>query len=340
LEARSIWVVAEQDELGLRDCTLEAIAEARVLADRLRVLLEVVLLGADVGPVIENTARQDVDVIHRVEHPLLARYTTDAYVHALEELLAEAAPILVLMSATAIGKDLAPRVAARLRWGLVTGCIWVMASPDGDLRLIRPSHQSMIHEVYSCPPQGRVVATLQPGAVGVEQPEHPRIPEIRRHNPELSADELRTKILDHTRGDPRTLPLGEAEIVVAGGRGVAGREGWQVIDSVADALGAVAGGTRIALDLGYIPPRLMIGLGGELIRPHLYIAAGISGAIHHLGGVRAENIVAVNIDRHAPLMRQSTLAIVGDLHAILPLLAERIRRHKAEKTACSMRGTA
>jgi electron transfer flavoprotein alpha subunit len=338
LEGRSIWVVAEQDELGLRDCTLEAVGEARSLADEFHVLLELVLLGAEVSSIVKAAARHDVDVIHRVEHPLLARYTTDMYVNALTELLREATPILVLLSATPIGKDLAPRLAAHLRWGLVPGCTWIMAGPDGDLRLIRPSHQNMIHEVYSCPPQAPIVATLMPGAIGVDQPNEPRIPEIRHHHPELSQDQLRTKILDYTRGDPRTLPLSEAEIIVAGGRGVGSREGWQVIDDVADALGAVVGGTRAALDLGYIPPHHMIGLAGEYIRPHLYIAAGISGAIHHVSGVRAENTVAVNIDPHAPLMRQSTLAIVGDLHTILPLLAERIRVHNTAK-ASSMEGT-
>jgi electron transfer flavoprotein alpha subunit len=335
----SVWVVAEQDELGLRDCTLEAIGEARSLANQLRSLLEVVLLGTEVSSIVKAAARYDVDVIHRVEHPLLARYTTDAYVNALGELLREANPVLVLLSATPIGKDLAPRLAARLRCGLVPGCIWVIARPDGDLRLIRASHQKMVHEVYSCPPQAQVVATLLPGAIGVDQPKEPRIPEIRLHHPKLSADQLRTKILDYSRGDPRTLPLSEAEIIVAGGRGVGSREGWQVIDDVADALGAVVGGTRAALDLGYIPPHHMIGLAGESVRPHLYIAAGVSGAVHHISGVRAENTVAVNIDPHAPLMRQSTLAVVGDLHAILPLLAERIRAHKTEKASSPMEGT-
>ena len=336
----SVWVVAEQDELGLHDCTLEAIGEARSLANELHALLEVVLLGAEVSSIVKAAARYDVDVVHRVEHPLLARYTTDAYVNALRELLTEATPILVLLSATPIGKDLAPRLAARLCWGFVPGCIWVMAGPDGDLRLIRPSHQNMVHEVYSCPLQARIVATLVPGAIGVDQPKDPRIPEIRRHYPELSSDQLRTKILDYTHGDPRTLPLSEAEIIVAGGRGVGSREGWRVIDGVADTLGAVVGGTRGALDLGYIPAHRMIGLAGESIRPHLYVAAGISGAIHHISGVRAENIVAVNLDRQAPLMRQSTLAIIGDLHKILPLLAERIRVYKAQKNASSMEGTA
>jgi electron transfer flavoprotein alpha subunit len=198
----------------------------------------------------------------------------------------------------------------------------------------------MVHEVYSFPWQGNIVVTFLRGAMGANEPERSRVPEVRSYYPELSAEALRTKMLGFTRGDPRALPLSEAEIVVAGGRGVDGREGWRIINDLADALSAVVGGTRGALDLGYIPDQLMIGQTGESIRPRLYVAAGLSGAIQHLGGVHAEITVAVNIDSSAPVMSQSTLAIVGDLHSILPLLAERIRRFRAGKVGASPGGIA
>lgn len=332
-------MIAEHDELRLRDCTLEAICAGRALADQQQEPLEVALLGADTSPFVEEAAKYDVDVIHRVEHPLLAHYTTDAHLCALVQILSEAEPYAVLMGASLTGKDLAPTLASRLGWSVLTGCVWLALRPDG-LRLIRPSHQGLVHEVYLFPRQGQIVVSLLPGAIGANEPEHSRVPELRFHHPELPTENVRTKILDFTPGNSRTLPLSEAEIVVAGGRGVNGREGWRIIDSLADVLSAVVGGTRGAVDLGYVPSELMIGQTGESIRPRLYVAAGLSGAIQHLAGVHAEATVAVNTDSSAPVMNQSTLAVLGDLHHILPLLTERIRRYKAGKVGASHGGIA
>jgi electron transfer flavoprotein alpha subunit len=140
-------------------------------------------------------------------------------------------------------------------------------------------------------------------------------------------------VLEIRPGDPRSLPLDEAELVVAGGRGVGSRENWQVIDELADALGASSGGSRVALDLGYIPRQKMIGQTGQNIRPRLYIAAGISGSSHHLGGVRAETLISINKDRSSSIMKQASLGVVGDLHKILPLLVEKLRKFKGEKAS-------
>lgn len=332
MEGHSIWVIAEHDGLRLRDCTLEAICVARTLADQEPGPLEVALLGADTGLLAQEAAKYDVDVIHRVEHPLLAHYTMDTHVSAVVQILSEAEPYAVLMGASLRGKDLAPTLAGRLGWSVLTSCVWLALRPDG-LQLIKPSHQGRVHEVYVFPRQGRIVVSLLPGAIGASESEHPRVPQLRFHRPELAQKNVRTKILDFTPGNSRTMPLSQAEIVIAGGRGVNSREGWRMIDGLADALNAVVGATRGAVDLGYVPPEFMIGQTGESIRPRLYIAAGLSGAIEHLAGVHAETSVAVNTDSSAPVMNQSTLAIVGDLHAILPLLAEHIRKYKAGKVA-------
>lgn len=323
-------MVAEHDELRLRNCTLESICAARALADQEQDQVEVALLGADTCLLAQEAAKYDVDVIHRVEHPLLAHYTLDAYLSALVQTLSDAKPYAVLMGASLRGKDLAPTLASRLGWSMLTGCVWLALRPDG-LQLIRPSHQGKVHEVYLFPRQGQIVVSLLPGTIGANEPEHSRVPKLQFHHPELAPEDIRTKILDFTAVNPRTLPLSQAEIVVAGGRGVRGREGWRIIDSLADALGAVVGATRGAVDLGYVPAEVMIGQTGETIRPRLYIAAGLSGAIQHLAGVHAETTVAVNTDRSAPVTNQSTLAVVGDLHSILALLTERIRRYKADK---------
>jgi electron transfer flavoprotein alpha subunit len=324
----AVWVIAEQDAGGIRDASLEVIGEGRALADALRNRLHVIVLGNELDHLLDPLTRQDVDAVYLVSHTLLSQYTTDAYVNALEQLLASAVPAALLISATAQGSDLAPRLAARLQVPLVDACIWVKAGPAGDIRLVQPIHQDRAHRTLSCPSNQSVVASLRPGLIGLDPPKRWRTPELIRFQPQLQAEQVRTQLVNFTPGDPRQLELAEAETIVAGGRGVRDKESWQLVEELADALGAAVGGSRIALDLGYVPRKSMIGQTGAWIHPRLYLAAGISGASHHLGGVKAGTFISINIDQHAPIFKQGTLNVVGDLHEILPLLIQKIRADK------------
>jgi electron transfer flavoprotein alpha subunit len=324
----AVWVIAEQDAGGIRDASLEVIGEGRALADALRTRLHTIVLGSELDHLLEQLTRQDVDAFYLVSHPLLGQYTTDAYVNALEELLGSALPAALLISATPVGSDLAPRLAARLKASMVDECIWVKAGPAGDIRLVQPIHQDRAHRTLSCPPNQPVVASLRPGLIGLDPPKRWRSPDIIRFQPQLQTDHLRVQLLNFTPGDPRLMELSEAELIVAGGRGVRDKESWQLLEELADVLGAAVAGSRIALDLGYVPRKSMIGQTGAWIRPRLYLAAGISGASHHLGGVKAGTFISINIDQHAPIFKQGTLNVVGDLHEILPLLIQKIRAAK------------
>ncbi len=319
------WVIAEGDARGIRDCTLEALGEARALADGLAGRVHAVLVGADTGALAEQVKKQDVDGIYRLEHPLLASHVTDAWLVALSSFFAQQSPGLVLISATSMGRDLAPRLAVRLKTEVVTDCIWIKPGPTRDIRLIRPSHNGQFQVTFSYPPTGWLVASLRPGVVGIAPPTRSRLPQIITCTPELFEKQLAVKEIEYLPGDPRRIQLIEAERIVAGGRGVKDQAAWQAIEDMADVLSAAVGGSRAAMDLGYIPRSRMIGQTGTAVKPRLYLAAGISGVTHHMAGVEAEHLIAVNIDRNASIFRRATLGIVGDLYQILPKLANKIR---------------
>jgi electron transfer flavoprotein alpha subunit len=328
-----IWVVAEGDSRGVRDCTLEALGEARALADGLAGRVHAVLVGSDVSQQIEPVKQQDVDAIYRLEHPLLTSQHAGAWLAALASFLAQPAPGLVLVSATALGRELAPRLSARLGSPLVTDCVWIKPGPGRDIRLMRASYNGQFLITYSFPASGCLVASLRPGVVGIAPPIRCRRPEIITWKPEISDEPMLVRQIELMPGDPRTIRLDEAERIVAGGRGVKDRAAWKMIEDVADALDAPVGGSRAAMDLGFVARSRMIGQTGISVKPRLYLAAGISGVTHHLAGVEAEHLIAINTDRNAGIFQKAALGIVGDLHQILPRLAEKIRALRGKEGA-------
>ncbi len=327
-----IWVIAEGDPHGVRDCALEALGEGRALADGLAGRVHAVLVGPDVSGQIEAVKKQDVDAIYRLEHPALTNRHAEAWLAALAGFLAGQSPGLVLLSATTLGRELAPRLAARLGSPVVTDCVWIKPGPARDIRLVRPSHNGQFQITYSYPVGGWLVASLRPGVVGIAPPVRCRTPDIIAWQPEISADQMPVSEIEFLPGDPRTMNLNEAERIVAGGRGVKDQSAWEMIEQVAGALEAAVGGSRPAMDLGYIPRSRMIGQTGTAVKPRLYLAAGISGVTHHMAGVQAENVIAINTDRSAAIFRQAALGVVGDLHQILPRLAEKIRALRTKES--------
>jgi electron transfer flavoprotein alpha subunit len=326
----AVWVVIEQDANGVRAAALEAAGEGRALADALRMRLHLVALGGELDGLVSELSRLDADALYLLQHPLLENGSPGLQVDALSELLSGFLPGPVLFSATPLGDELAPRLAARLGLPFAADCIWAKVGPVGDLRLVQPIHQEQAQRTLSLPAGSGLVASLRPGVIGIDLPKRSRQPEVVQIQPQLVAERDTVEIVGFERGDPRRLPLPEAEVIVAGGRGVRDAEAWKLLEALADALGAALGGTRLALDLGYIERQQMIGQTGAWIQPRLYLAAGISGVPHHLGGVKAGVLVAINSDAHAPIFLQGTLNVAGDLHQVLPRLIEKIQAAKAE----------
>jgi electron transfer flavoprotein alpha subunit len=325
----AVWVYIEQYDNGIRDTALEAAGEGRALADALHLRLHLAALGGALDGLVEELSRLDADALYLLEHPLLENGSPGLQVDALFELLTGFPPGPVLFSATSLGDELAPRLAARLNLPFAAGCIWAKAGPAGDLRLVQPIHQERVQRTLSIPAGRGVVASLRPGVIGIDLPAHPRPPEVVRLQPQLTVQRDAVGIMRFEPGDPRNLPLPEAEVIVAGGRGAHDEEAWRLLETLADLLGATTGGTRLALDLGYIERKQMIGQTGAWTQPRLYLAAGISGVPHHMGGVKAGTLIAINSDAHAPIFKQGTLNVVSDLHQVLPRLIKKIQAVKA-----------
>jgi electron transfer flavoprotein alpha subunit len=324
-------VIAEHHNLNLLDSTIEVLGEGRALANHLRVPLHAVVLGDSLQPLLAQLSKQDVDVIDQVQHPLLQQYLTETYISALLGLWANDPASPILLNATSQGKDLAPRLAAELHASLATDCIWVKLGSKGDLNITQPIQQDRLHATWSFPPETAVVISLRPGAMGGTTPTQSRTPRVILFEPQLQSGQIGARILETIPGDPAKINLTEAEVIVAGGRGVKDPQAWHLIQELTEVLGASVGGSRVAMDLGYIKRQQMIGQTGTRIHPRLYIGAGISGVPHHLDGVKADTLVAINLDRNAPFVKRSTLAAVYDLHQFIPALIDRIRQAKLTK---------
>lgn len=325
-QTKEIWVVAEYKDGELQDVTLEMLGEARKLADKVGTPVCAVLMGDGVAELVDPLAHYGADNVLVLDHPLLALYTTDAYTTALADLIQERGPTLVLLGATANGKDLAPRVAARLRVGLATNCMTIKSDANGALQMTRLNYGAQFQQTIACSSARTQLATVQPGVIGVGRTDTTRRAETTGVEVKLDPNKIRTKALGYLKPDPEKIDLSEADIIVSGGRGAGGPAGWHAIEDLAASLGACVGGSRVAMDLGLIPWKRMIGISGKSVAPKLYVAAGISGASHHTGGIRgAKLIIAINNDPAAPIFQSADLRVVGDLREVLPATAKRLR---------------
>lgn len=325
--------------------TLELLADARKLAGALKAKVELLLLlPPDAFPSIKQELSFYIrdETIHLLEHPRLKNGGAEASLQALEALGRKIAPSLFLMAATADGRETAPRLAYRLGLGFLPHCLaFRIAHAKGGkaLHATRVSHGGRVHQQSIWRLDRPLVITMKPGvAAAAEKQARPSElvlaeKNIKRHTVELP-EASRVSVLEEIPPDPKTQDLTEAERIVSGGRGVGGSDGFRVVRDLAEALNASVGASRVAVDLGWIEYARQVGQTGRSVTPRLYIAVGISGASHHLLGMRSsEKIVAVNTDKEAPIFSVSHIGAACDLHELLPKLTARIRRHRREEHA-------
>jgi electron transfer flavoprotein alpha subunit len=244
----------------------------------------------------------------------------------MELFLSERTPLVLFMGATANGRDLAPRLAARKGMGFFPHALTLRPAPADKLEITRVTHGGGVHTQSSWPLGRPLIVTMKPGVADAGPTNAAaKEPPLIRHTVEIDERALRVRVLEEIPADPRVQDLREAERIVAGGRGVGGKEGFACVEALADALHAAVGASRVAVDLGWIPYERQVGQTGKTVAPRLYVAAGISGASHHLLGMRgSEKIVAINSDKSAPIFSTAHFGAVGDLHRILPALTDRI----------------
>lgn len=316
--SKKVLVFAESKDGKLRNISFEVLTVAQRLADGGEVAAA--LIGAGASRFVREVSRYGPNKVYVLEDEALSIYTTDAYAQALCQLIEEVQADVILMGHTAIGKDVAPRVAARLRAGLVSDCTGA-ALENGAIVFTRPiySGKAFQKKVMN---QGKVFATLRPNNFEIQ--EKPVQAEIVPFQPIIK--DVRTIVKEIVQKTTSGVDLSEAKVIISGGRGVKSKEGFKPLQELAEVLGGAVGASRGACDAEYCDYSLQIGQTGKVVTPDLYIACGISGAIQHLAGMsNSKIIVAINKDPEAPIFQVADYGIVGDLFEVVPLLTEEFK---------------
>ncbi len=339
-----VWVFAEQHNGQLEDTPIELMGKARQLADKLDVKLAAALLGDNVNNTVDKLIHFGADKVYLVEHPLLQSYQANSYAKVICALIHKYKPQIVLYGATITGRDLAPRIASATKAGLTADCtdlqIGDHKAPNDEevhknlLFQIRPAFGGNIIATIINYDRWPQMATVREGVMRMPESDTARKGQIIKEKVELSRDDLALEILaEHKR--PRKVDLKAARIIVAGGAGVGSRDNFKLVWDLANCLGAAPAATRAAVDLGFIDHDHQVGQTGTTVRPSLYVAVGISGAIQHQAGMsQSQKIVAINNDPEAPIFQLAHYKIVGDLNVIVPKMIKAIKEKsiKEEKT--------
>ncbi|HEY9069061.1 MAG TPA: electron transfer flavoprotein subunit alpha/FixB family protein, partial [Candidatus Ozemobacteraceae bacterium] len=288
-----------------------------------------------VEPLAQTLIAHGADVVLTVDDPQLAEFRTAPFCRALTGVIREIKPEIVLIGATVIGRDLAPRTANRLRTGLTADCTELaIEAASGLLLQTRPAFGGNVMATIICPNHRPQMSTVRPGVMKPLAADPNRKGEVKPVKIGLKDADLKVIVRETIRSTAKHVDLAEAQVIVAGGRGVGGAQQFGVVRDLAAVLGAEIGASRAAVESGWIGHDHQVGQTGKSVSPKLYIALGISGAIQHLAGISgADFVVAVNRDPLAPIMKAADVAIVGDLHQVAPLLAAEIRRHRKEASA-------
>jgi electron transfer flavoprotein alpha subunit len=328
--AKGILVFAEQRDGALRKSGLEALSEGRRIADARSLPLTAALVGAKVEPLAAALAELGADRVLVVEDPRLALYVPGAYAAAVQACAKAADPEIVLLAASAMGKDLGPRAAARLGVSIAPDATKIEMGSDGAVRVTRPVYAGKAFVTLAGKTGSVQVVSLRPNNFAMGEKRPGRTCPVEKLAVAFEDKDFRAKVTSVQQTVSGTVDLTEAEIVVSGGRGLKGPENFPIVQALADALGGAMGASRAAVDAGWIDHQYQVGQTGKVVSPNLYIAAGISGAIQHLAGMTSSKvIVAINKDADAPIFNLADYGIVGDLFEVLPALTEEVKKLKA-----------
>ncbi|MFX1607123.1 MAG: FAD-binding protein [Promethearchaeota archaeon] len=330
---KDVWVWCETSEGHMKGVALELVTKGRELADKLGENLVAVLIGHEIESHAETLIHYGADKVLVVDEKVFEHYTTDAYTIALNTLIAPRKPAVVLYGATSNGRDLAPRVAARLALGLTADCTGLDIDDDRQLVQTRPAFGGNIMAEILSPYTRPQMATVRPNVFKPGEPDPSRKGEIEKIEMTISPVQIRTRVLETVNEIVEgMLSVEEADAIVSSGRGIKDPSNLELSKQLADLLGAAVGGSRPIVDLGWLPPSQQVGQSGRTVCPTLYIALGISGAIQHLAGCgSAQYIVAINKDPEAPIFEVADFGIVGDLFALVPEIIEEIKKLKASR---------
>ena len=347
-EYKNVWVYTEQRGGKLMPVALELLGEGRRLSREISEDTKVcaVLVGWETDHLVEELYAYGADVVYQLDHPLLKTYTTDGYTKAITDAIQAEKPEIVLFGATHIGRDLAPRIAARLDTGLTADCTRLdintgdyihyletyttastagLDAKDGNkgLKQTRPAFGGNLMATIVTPNTCPQMATVRPGVMEKQELTPGAKGELVKVDVQLSDGDIQVEVLDVVKEAKELVSLTDADIICSGGRGLGNAEGFELIQKFADKVGGVVGASRAAVDSGWIDPSHQVGQTGTTVKPKIYFTCGISGAIQHLAGMQTSDIiVAINKDPEAPMMQIADYAICGDLKKVIPEIIE------------------
>lgn len=332
--SKNVYVFAEQRDGNIQKVAYELVGKARELADTLDEKVYAVLVGQDMKAQADSLIAAGADGGVLVQDEMLAEYTTEAYTKAVVEVIRAKEPEIFLIGATAIGRDLAPRVSARIHTGLTADCTGLaIDEASRNLLMTRPAFGGNIMATIVCEDHRPQMATVRPGVMKALTADDARTGEIEELKVEFSAADMPVELVEVIKEEKAVADITEAKILVSGGRGMNDAENFNaLLNPLAEVLGGVVSGSRGAVDAGWIDHECQVGQTGKTVRPDLYLACGISGAIQHVAGMEgAEYIVAVDKNDGAPIFDIADLGVVGNVDTLLPKLAEAIKEYKEGK---------
>ncbi len=328
-KTKDLWVFVETNEDGTaKNVGIELLTPGKLMAGKQGGALVAVVIGSGVDEAVKAASEHGADKVIVVDGPEYKHYSTDAYAIALCTLVEKYGPTSMLIGATNNGRDLGPRVSCRLHTGLTADCTGLDVDDEtGNVAWTRPAFGGNLMATILCPDHRPQIGTVRPGVFKKSDVTAANA-EVIKEDIHVSEDQIRTQVIELIREmGGENVDLEGAEIIVSGGRGVGGPEGFDTIKALADVLGATVGASRAAVDAGWIAHAHQVGQTGKTVGPKLYIACGISGAIQHLAGMSSSDfIVAINKDPDAPIFDVADYGVVGNLFEVLPVLVDEIKK--------------
>ena len=330
---KGVFVFAEQVEGKISGVSFELIGKAKELAADLETEVTAVLLGNNIKGLADELAAFGADKVVVVDHPALEEYTTEPYTNAMDCVIKELKPAVVLYGASSIGRDLAPRVSARVKTGLTADCTKLEVDEQTkNLRMTRPAFGGNLMATILCPEHRPQMATVRPGVMKkIKKIENVQA-KIVEINPDFTDNNKNVEVIEVIKKITNKVDIMDAKILISGGRGVGSKENFKLLEDLAEAIGGTVSSSRAGVDAEWVEKDIQVGQTGKTVRPDVYFAIGISGAIQHLAGMQeSDYIIAINKDATAPIFDIADYGIVGDLHKIVPLLTEQIKAARAAK---------
>ena len=346
-EYKGVYIYAQQVDNKLSDIAFELVGKAKELAADLNTEVTAVLLGSNVKALATELGEYGADKVIVVDNPALETYRTEPYAQALVSVINEYKPEIMLVGATAIGRDLGPTVSARVKTGLTADCTKleigdfpINAMPGQEqkhnqLLMTRPAFGGNTIATIACPDNRPQMATVRPGVMQKLPKEAGRAAEVIEYNPALEENNRYVEIMDIVKAVGNVENIMDAKVLVSGGRGVGSAENFEMLRDLASCFkGGMVSCSRAAVENGWLAQDYQVGQTGKTVRPQIYFAIGISGAIQHVAGMEESDlIIAINKDETCPMMKIADLGIVGDLHVIIPKLTEAVKAYQAKKAA-------